>query len=75
MTLAEAANDFAWRVAVRIQARRLELGISKLALARKAGLDQRAITFVENHARVPSIVTLYRIASALDCSIEELIKD
>jgi transcriptional regulator with XRE-family HTH domain len=72
--LTKAADEFSKLVASRVQFRRLGLGMSKLALAGAAGLDQRAITFVETGARVPSIATLYRIATALETSVEELVK-
>ncbi len=74
MRLADRADDFTQLVAGRILARRLDLGMSKLAVARAAGLDQRAITFVENSVRVPSISTLYRIAAALEVPIADLVK-
>lgn len=44
---------------------RLRLGWSKLALAQKAGVDQRTITFIENGVNVPSLVTLFVICKAL----------
>jgi transcriptional regulator with XRE-family HTH domain len=74
MRIAETADQFSRLVAKRIMDRRLALGMSKLAVSRVAGLDQRAITFVENHVRVPSISTLYRIAFALGVTVEELAK-
>ena len=75
MRLADAADEFARSVAGRVQMRRQSLGMSKLALARAVGLDQRAITFVENSTRVPSIATLFRIAFALGISVGELVKE
>ena len=75
MRLGDSAVEFTRLVAGRVQARRLNLGLSKLALARAAGLDQRAITFVENSTRIPSIATLFRIAFALGTSVEELVKE
>ncbi|MEO5713549.1 MAG: helix-turn-helix transcriptional regulator [Luteolibacter sp.] len=75
MSLAETADEFARNVAGRVLQRRLALGMSKLAVARAAGLDQRAITFVENSVRVPSIATLYRIAFALGTSVGDLVKE
>lgn len=75
MKLVDAADAFARRVAGRVQSRRLDLGMSKLALARAAGLDQRAVAFVENCTRVPSIATLFRIAFALGISVAELVKE
>lgn len=75
MSLPETADEFARNVAQRVRQRRLTLGMSKLAVARAAGLDQRAITFVENNVRVPSIATLYRIAYALGTSVGNLVKE
>jgi DNA-binding XRE family transcriptional regulator len=56
---------FARLVAEHLVFRRLKLGLSKLALAQKAGLDQRTITFIENGVNVPSLVTLFMICKAL----------
>ena len=75
MSLPETADAFARNVAERVRQRRLALGLSKLAVARAAGLDQRAITFVENSIRVPSIATLYRIAFALGTTVGDLVNE
>lgn len=74
VNLTQSADEFARLVAGRICERRAELGMSKLSVAIAAGLDQRAITFVERGSRVPLIVTLYRIAYALNTTAEKLVK-
>jgi len=68
-----ATDEFVRSVAARIRERRLELGLSKLAVAQAAGLDPRAITFVEENRRTPSVATVYRIALALDCEVGQLL--
>jgi transcriptional regulator with XRE-family HTH domain len=49
--------------------------MSKLAVAQAAGLDPRAITYVEENRRTPSLATVYRIALALDCEVHELLPE
>lgn len=75
MDLADATMEFTRGVAGRISARRAALGLSKLAVAKKAGLDQRAITFVETGSRIPSIATLFQISVALETTVAELVSD
>lgn len=68
-------EEFVKEVAGRIRIRRNELGLSKLAVAQRAGLDPRAITFVEENRRVPSIATVCRIAIALECEPKQFFPD
>ncbi len=72
MSLPGDSEAFARRVARRIRLRREELGMSKFAVAQASGLDPRAITFIEECRRTPSISTVYRIAHALGCSVAQL---
>jgi len=67
-----ATDEFVKTVATRIRERRVELGLSKLAVAQAAGLDPRAITFIEESRRTPSIATIYRISVALRCEVSAL---
>jgi DNA-binding XRE family transcriptional regulator len=68
-------QQFARLVAEHLVFHRLKLGLSKLALAQKAGLDQRTITFIENGVNVPSLVTLFVICRALGIKIVTVIGD
>ncbi len=63
--LGENAGRFAGEVARLLKERRKKSGLSKLALAQRAGLDQRTITFIEEGVNVPSIGTLHVICEAL----------
>lgn len=47
-------------------------GLSKNKLAEMAGLNQRAITYIETQRSSPSIRTLAAVASALEMSLSEL---
>ena len=62
-------QQFARLVAEHLVFHRLKLGLSKLALAQKAGLDQRTITFIENGVNVPSLVTLFMICRAMGVKV------
>lgn len=68
-----STDEFVKKVSKLIRDRRLEMGMSKLAVAQKAGLDPRAITFVEENRRTPSIATIYRISIALECEVNDLL--
>lgn len=54
---------------------RLKRGMSKLALAQKAGLDQRTITFIENGVNVPSLVTLFVICRAMGVNVATVVSN
>ena len=73
MTDSDPARAFAQQVAARLKARREALGMSKLALAQRAGLDQRTITFIEEGVNVPSLVTLFCICKALKISVAKVV--
>ncbi len=64
---------FARLIAEHLASHRLKCGLSKLALAQKAGLDQRTITFIENGVNVPSLVTLFVICRAMDVSVATIV--
>lgn len=53
---------------------RMELGLSQMELAKKIGIDQRAISNYETGLRKPRIARITIIARALNVSIDELIK-
>ena len=68
-------QQFARLVAEHLAFHRLKLGLSKLALAQKAGVDQRTITFIENGVNVPSLVTLFVICRAMSLNVGTLIRN
>lgn len=68
-------QQFARLVAENLVFHRLRLGLSKLALAQKAGLDQRTITFIEEGVNVPSLVTLFVICRALGIKVTTVVNN
>lgn len=53
---------------------RTVLGLTQMDLAKKIGIDQRAISNYETGLRKPRILRIPIIARALNMSIDELIK-
>jgi transcriptional regulator with XRE-family HTH domain len=56
-------------IADQVAARRRELGLSQIELARLTGTTQSAIARLESGQRPPRIDTLLRIATALDAEL------
>ncbi len=67
------AQEFARKVAEHLKSHRLRLGMSKLAVAQRAGLDQRTITFIEEGVNIPSLVTLHLICQSLGADVAEIV--
>ena len=61
------------RLAVNMKRLRKECGWSQEALADAAGLDRTYISGIERVVRNPTATALERIASALNCTIGELL--
>ena len=57
----------------RVRAARLDRGLSLGAVAGRAGVSRSMLSAVERGARVPTVVVLDRIATALDTSIARLL--
>lgn len=53
---------------------RVKKNVSQEEFAEKAGLDRTYISGLERGLRNPSLVILFRLASALDISITKLLK-
>jgi transcriptional regulator with XRE-family HTH domain len=68
------SRRFAIRFAELLRAEREYKGMSMHRLAQKSGLSQPTISYIERGIRVPSLDTAYRIASALEIDLSELIK-
>jgi ribosome-binding protein aMBF1 (putative translation factor) len=64
----EAAKR-AYQLGQAVRARRLELGISQTALAKRAGLTQPAVSRLEAGETVPTIGVLERLAAALSADL------
>ena len=58
----------------RILALREKLRFSQVELARRAGLTRQAVNMIERGLSVPSIVTAFRLAEVLGCSVADLFK-
>lgn len=60
---------------VRIEELRKEKGMSKNQLSKLSGLGRSTITEIElGYRENPTCITLIKLAKALQCSIDELIK-
>jgi len=58
-----------------VRTRRTQAGLSQEQLGELSGLHRTYITHVEGATRNPSVASLYKIATALDCSISDLTKN
>jgi transcriptional regulator with XRE-family HTH domain len=56
-----------------ISVKRKELGISHDKLAIAAKLNRSAISLIENHKRIPTLLTIMKICDALGISLGEII--
>jgi transcriptional regulator with XRE-family HTH domain len=61
-------------IAEAIKATRVSAGLSKNALAQKAGIAIQSISFIENFVNSPSISTFLRICAALEVQPDVLMK-
>lgn len=57
-----------------IRKKREALGLTQIEVAEKAGLDRNYIGMVERGERNPSYLSLIKIASGLNLSVDQLIK-
>jgi transcriptional regulator with XRE-family HTH domain len=62
------------RLGKRIVETRNSKGISQEKLAIISGIDRSHMGFIEQGRRRPTLATLFKIARALDLSLEELFK-
>lgn len=59
----------------KIKALRLNIGLTQEKVAEKAGIPYATLIKIENdHIANPTIITIYKLASALGVSIDELVK-
>lgn len=57
-----------------IRSRRVELGITGAALARRTGLSYSLVNKIERGDRDPSDISLVKIARVLDCTVAALVE-
>ena len=58
----------------RITKERKRQGMSQERIAAVSGIDRSHIGFIEQGRRKPTLATLYKIAAALNVSLEELFR-
>ena len=56
-----------------VRDRRLAAGLSQEALAERCGFDRKSISRVETGAFSPSLDRVFRLADALEVSVDELV--
>ena len=63
------------RFGQRLRVCRTKAGLSQLALAKRAGVDLAAVSFLERAKRAPNLNTLVRVARAAGVSPASLLED
>lgn len=53
---------------------RLALGLTHEKLAQKAGISRQAIGKIESGMRNPTMLTMFKLAQAMDMSMEEFVR-
>lgn len=71
--MTEEDRQIVSRFAVKMRERRVAKNISQEKLAEMANLHRTYIGSIERCEKVPSLITIVRIAKALDTDISELI--
>lgn len=71
--VAPALDQLTVQIARSIRAHRQTRGLSVAALAAKAGISKSSLTTIEAGLGNPSVETLWRIGSAMDVSLGELL--
>lgn len=56
-----------------VKQKREKAGLSQNALAKKAGISQASLNALESKTNNPSVETVFLLASALECSVSELL--
>lgn len=62
-------------VGKRIKEKRKELRLTQVEVAKRAGISQSSLSDIEKVTKNPSVITIELIASALSCSIADLLGD
>lgn len=72
-TQTREATEFRVAIAHNIRNRRLSLGLSQATLAKRLGVTQARISFLEKAERGVGVEDLYSLAEALDTTPAELV--
>jgi len=54
---------------------RLKAGMTKIELARRAGITRQYLAQIEMNKSMPTIAVLYRISRILNCTLEDLVRE
>lgn len=57
----------------RVRSRREQLGLSQMAVAERAGVHFTFVSDIERGVRNPSLLTMVKLAKALDADLSELV--
>lgn len=60
-------------IADNVRTRRKKMDMTAPELAKKAGVSQTMISFIENGRKNPSVKTLIALAKALECKVDDLV--
>ena len=74
MSKKDSALATAAEVARLLQAERVNKDLSMTELAKRSGLSQQMISYVERGMRKPTLDTLLRIAGVLDVDLWKIVK-
>ncbi|HPD01805.1 MAG TPA: helix-turn-helix transcriptional regulator [Eubacteriales bacterium] len=61
-------------IKIALADKRKQAGLTKVELARKAGVSRQYLIRIENGLSMPSLIVLHRLASALECDMGELVR-
>jgi transcriptional regulator with XRE-family HTH domain len=70
----DTSHAIAQEVTRRLREQRIRAGLSIYRVAKKSGVSQQMIGYVERGMRNPTLQTLLRIAEALQIDLSKLIK-
>lgn len=56
----------------RMKEIRQKRGLTQVELSQRSGFTQARVSELEHGSRMPNLVTILRIAAALDCKVAEL---
>lgn len=54
---------------------RKEAGMTKVALAAKAGITRQYLAQIEEGLSIPTVAVLYRISKVFKCKLDDLVAD
>lgn len=67
-------DAFLKKLSTRLSEVRRKKGMTQEKLAEEAGIDRVALANIETGRRHPTVMTVYKIAYALDMRVEEIFK-